>query len=269
MPQLFPNPISSNSYITVSAGAGLVGGGQVSLGGTVSLALNGGTSSLNARNNYAVSPTPDGTISEFTIVNAAVPLPAYVDVFINGKLQDSNTYILGTNTISFQNGTGTLPPPSGAKIFVVYSVNSTRTQYTLSSIGGSTTNYGFPSGVEPDSSYVDVFVAGVFQDTTAYSLNYSSGSWEIVFGTAQTSTDIVAVFDPFNFSTRNIYNVTPNSSTTIFTIQGGTPTSLYVDTFVSGLFQDNISTYSLNINGGVWQLAFASAVTGSNISVVF
>jgi len=269
MPQLFPNPISSNSYINVSAGAGLVGGGQVQLGGTVSLALNGGTSSVNARNCYAVTPAPDGTISEFTIVNAAVPLPAYIDVYINGKLQDSSTYVLGTNTVSFQTSTGTNPPPSGASLYVVYSVNSTRSQYALSSVGGSSTIFAFPSGVTPDSSYVDVFVAGEYQDTASYALNLTNGSWQVVFGTAQTSTDIVAVFDPFNFSTRNSYNVTPTASGTTFTIRGGVPTSLYVDTYLSGLFQDSLSTYSLNINSGVWELVFGTTVTGSNLTVVF
>ena len=269
MPQLFPNPISSNSYINVSAGAGLVGGGQVELGGTVSLALNGGTSSVNARNCYALTPTPDGTISEFTIVNAAVPLPAYIDVYVNGKLQDSSTYVLGTNTVSFQTSTGTNPPASGATLFVAYSVNSTRNQYTLSSVGGSSTIFAFPSGVTPDSSYVDVFVAGEFQSTSTYSLNLTGGSWQVVFGTAQTSTDIVAVFDPFNFSSRNEYLVTPTTSATNFTIRGGTPTALYVDTYLNGLYQDSISTYSLNINSGVWEVVFGTAVTGANLSVVF
>lgn len=271
MPQLFPNPISSNSFVNVIAGSGLTGGGSVQLGGTVTLATSNSSSISTARNNYAVTPTPDGTISEFTIVGAAVPVPPYIDVYVNGLLQDSDTYIISGQTVSFQNSSGTLPPPSGALVYVVYSPNDlTRNQFALTAIGSSTTNFSIAAN--PFSSYIDIFVAGVWQDTTAYSLNYTSGTWEVVFGSAPGSSDIVAVFDPDNWSSRNVYGATPvtDGTTTTFTITGGTPTSLYVDTYVAGLFQYTPTTYYLNLAAGAWQLAFTTApASASDLKVVF
>jgi hypothetical protein len=266
MPQLYPNPISSTSFVTVNAGPGLAGGGSVPLGGTITLSVAGAVSTATGRNCYATSPTPDGTIAQFSITNAAIPLPAYIDVYVNGLLQDASTYTISGTQVTF-----TTAPASAAAIYVVYATNDTRSQYALTAIGISTTNFAFPTGITPDSSYVDVFVAGVLQDVSAYSLNYVSGSWSVVFGSAPGSSDIVAVFSPTVFSTRNLYYPTPivNGSVTTFTIHGGTPVSLYVDVYINGLFKDSVSTYRLNIVGGVWQITFASAPASGAIQVVF
>lgn len=266
MPQLYPNPISSNSFITVNAGSGLTGGGQVQLGGTVTLALQGAISTATSRNCYATTPAADGTVAQFTITNAATPLPNYIDVYVQGLLQDTSTYTVSGSVITF-----VTPPTSGFSVFAVYATNDTRNQYALSPIGISTTNFQFPAGISPDGSYVDVFVAGVLQDVSAYALNYVSGSWSVVFGSAPGSSDIVAVFSPTVFSTRNIYYPTPvvNGSVTSFTIHGGTPVSLYVDVYLNGVFQDSISTYSLNIVSGVWKVVFASAPSSGTLQVIF
>lgn len=266
MPQLFPNPISSNSYVTINAGAGLTGGGPVQLGGTVTLALQGSVSTSTSRNCYATTPATDGNIAQFTIVNAASPLPAYIDVYVNGLLQDTSTYTVSGSVITFST-----PPTSGYPIFAVYSPNDTRSQYKLSPIGISTTNYQFPAGIFPDGSYVDIFVSGVLQDTSTYSLNYISGNWNVVFNSSQTSSDIVAVFSPTVFSTRNLYYATPlvDGTATIFTIHGGVPVSLYVDVYINGVFQDSISTYNLNLYGGVWKIVFATAPSTGTLQVIF
>lgn len=264
MPQLFPNPISSNAYLTINAGDGLTGGGQVQLGGSVSLAL---ANAANARNCYNVTPTPDGTIVQFTIVNGATPIPAYIDVYVNRLLQDTSAYSVNGNVVTFVTA-----PAVGVPINVVYGVDDTRAQYALSPIGVSTTNFQFPTGVNPDSIYVDVFAAGVLQDTTAYSLNYTAGSWSVVFGVAPATSDLVAVFSTSSFSSRNLYHTTPvtDSSTTKFTIHGGTPVAFYADTYVNGLFQSSLSDYTLDIAAGIWKLNFTTApTTGQTIQVVF
>lgn len=264
MPQLFPNPISSNSYITVVAGNGLTGGGQAKLGGSVTLSVAGAS---NGRNCYAVTPTPDGTIVQFTITGGAVPVPSYIDVYVNGLLQDASTYSISGSVVTF-----TTAPAASAAIYVVYGLDDTRAQYALTPIGASTTNFQFPNGVSPNSIYVDVFAAGVLQDTTAYSLNYIAGAWSVVFGTAPGTSDLVAVFSTDNFSSRNLYHTTPvtDGTTTEFTIHGATATSFYIDVYVNGSFKSSLSDYVLNIDAGIWTLDFTTAPTsGQTIQAVF
>lgn len=267
MPQLYPNPISSTSYITINTGQGLVGGGAVQLGGSLTLSAIQSTSSVSSsRNCYGTTPVPDGTNPQFTIVNPVVPLPPYVNVYVSGLLQDVSAYSITGTLITFA-----VAPAASAPIYVVYTPNDTSNQYSLTPVGISTTNFQLPAGILPDSSYIDVYVAGVLQDTSAYVLNYISGVWRIVFGAAPGTTDIVAVLDTNNFSSRNLYRATPviDGTTTAFTIHNGTPTSLYVDVFVNGIFKSSLTDYSLNIVAGVWQIAFIAAPSSGTIQVVF
>lgn len=266
MPQLYPTPPSSTEYVIVNAGSGLAGGGKVPLGGSVTLSVAGSTSSSTARNCYALSPAADGTTTTFNIVNAALPLPAYIDVYVNYLLQDKSTYTASGSTITFSTA-----PSASVPLFTVYATNDTRNQYSLSPVGSSTTNFQFPAGSNPDGNYVDVFVSGVLQDTSLYSLNYTSGSWGVTFNSSQSSSDILAVYSTTVFSTRNMYRATPviDGTTTAFTIHNGTPVSLYVDVYINGLFQDSISTYNLNIISGVWQLVYTSAPASGTMQVVF
>jgi hypothetical protein len=273
MGQLYPNPISSTSGITIIAGTGLSGGGFVLLNGTVFLSATGGSGAT--RNAYTVSQTPNGSAQNFTIVNFPPNITiSYADVFVNGIIQTVNTdYTLSnTGNLNF-----TFAPATGDIIDIVFSnPPGTRFQYTLSPApNGVTTSFSFPTDM-PTSAYVDVFVNGILQTpTTNYTLNLTAGTWSVVFTTAPATGDVLeAVFSPSEQSTRNLYATSPapNGATTSFTITGGVPSNpnLYIDVFVNGIYQTIGTNFNLNLVSGVWNIVFTTApLTGDIIETVF
>jgi len=270
MPQLFPNPISSNSGITINTGDGLTGGGTVTLGGSLTIA-SAVTSSTGNRNCYAVSPAANGVAAQFTVVNPLQPLPLYVDVYVAGILQQPNIHYTVSGTVI----TFVTPPLTGQAIWVVYAVNDARSMFYLTPnpATGVATTFSFPTRV-PQAAYIDVYIDGVYQiPTIDYALNYIAGVWHVIFVVAPGVNSVVfAVYDNTVFLTRENYNVTPisNSATTQFLLTGGTPTSLYVDVYVNRSFVSPLADYTLNLYSGVWKMDFSVAPpTGQLVSVVF
>jgi hypothetical protein len=272
--QLYPNPVSSTTGVTVFAGPGLSGGGFVPLNGaiTLSAAIGGADASRVA---YPVSPAADGSFQTFTITGYPAGLTLlYADVYVGGVLQT-----LGTNYTFPVPGSifFTTAPASGDRIDVVFSnPPGNRFQYAMTPApNGVTTSFSFPGDL-PSTSYVDVYVNGVLQTPTInYSLNLTAGTWSVVFTTAPLTNDIIeTVFAPDELSTRNLYTLTPAADgvTTSFGIGAGSPVNpdLYIDVFVNGLFQSPVTNYNLNLVDGIWTVVFTTApLLGDAVETVF
>jgi hypothetical protein len=263
MPQLFPNPISSNSYLTINTSGILTGGGQVGLGGTLILSVPA-ASSTGTRTCYATTPAANGSVAQFTITGASVPLPAYIDVFVAGILQNPNSqYTISGTTITLAT-----PPTTGQAVWAVYAAGDTR---TFNIMTGSGTAYSLPAN-SLSAAYIDLYVNGVYQiPGTDYNLNYLSGAWGVVFTSAPSGT-VAAVYDNTKYSSRNLYRLTPvtNGSATLFLISGGTPTSLYADVYNNRSFVSPLADYSLEVVNGVWNINFSAAPTSGNLlSIIF
>lgn len=259
MPQLYPQPVSSTQGVTVRAGAGLFGGGQVVLGQSTTL------SAETTRQQYTVSPaTGDGANGSFTIQG---PIPSsYVDVFVAGQLQATSAYTLVGAQISF-----VAPPASGATVAAVYATpQDSRQQATLVPVGSSTTIFTFPAAL-PNATYVDVYspAGDMLYAGTDYTLNFLSGIWTVVF-TSAPGTGPLAVFTPDIFDDRNQYALSPvaDGTTTQFRIVGGTPEGS-VDVFAAGLFQIS-SDATLGLSAGEWVIVFTAApASATALWVVF
>lgn len=263
MPQLFPNPISSNSYVTINTTGSLTGGGPVEIGGTITLSVPI-ASPTGTRNCYATTPAANGSVAQFTITGAISPLPAYIDVFVAGVLQNPNSqYTVSGTTIAFAT-----PPTSGQAVWAVFAVGDTRTFNLLT---GSGTAYALPAN-SLVASYIDLFVNGVYQiPGVDYNLNYLSGAWGVVFASAPSGT-VAAVYDNTKYSSRDLYRLTPvtDSTTTLFLISGGVPSTLYVDVYNNRSFVSPLADYSLEVVSGVWKVNFNTAPTSGNLlSVIF
>jgi hypothetical protein len=257
MPQLYPNPLSSNIGITVNTEDGVYGGGAVALAGQVTL------SGSAVRQAYTCTPTANGSVGTFQILGP--PPSGYADVFVGGVLQVPVTaYTIVGNQIFFV----TAPSSGNTPVVVFGTPSDLREQATLTPV--SSTVFAFDAD-QPNATYVDIYVNGVQQQAGGtYTLNYVSGSWTVVFGSAPASTP-VAVFQADNFSDRNQYALAPvtDGTTTSFRIVGAVPTSSYVDVFVAGLFQSP-AVYSLNLVAGEWFVVFTTAPSsGSTAWVTF
>lgn len=273
MGQLYPCPISSTDGITINAGAGLSGGGFAVLGGSVFISATGGASS--SRQVYDVTPAADGLTQVFEITSfPAGSDPNYYDVYVNGVLQTLGTnYTFVTNTITF-----TFAPATNDTIEVVLSNPAgSRFQYQMTpATDGVTTSFSFPTDL-PQTSYVDVFLNGIYQTPNVqYNLNMTAGTWAVVMTTAPLTGDVLeTVFAASDGAqTRNNYQLTPATDgvTTSFGIVGGTPTSpnFYIDCYVNGLYQTIGTNFNLNLVGGVWNVVFTTAPkTGDTLDVVF
>ena len=265
MPQIYPTPSSNAQSLTVNTSSPLTGGGTVALGGSITLGIS--TSDSSTRNAYLVTPPPDGTIDNFTIVGAPANLSiAYADVFINGKIQPSSSFTVNGNILSLNTA-----PTTGQHVYVAFSSpTDNRQQYTLTA--NTSTNFSFPS-ILPQGTYVDIYDGnGTFQRAgTDYNMNITNGVYAVVFGSAPTQP-ILAVFDPSVNSGRQEYALSPaaDSTTTVFTIPNGSPSTSYIDVFDNGNFDMDGVDYTLSYLSGNWTVTFTTApTTGHSLSVVF
>jgi len=266
MPQIYPQA-TPGLPVNVVTNSPITGGGQVGPGGTVTLGLS--TSNNSIRNAYTVSPSPDGTVQNFTIVNAPTGLNvSYADVYINGYLQQASAFTLTGSTLSLNTA-----PSAGANVFVAFSSpTDSRQQFTLAQ--QNPTTFTFPT-VTPQGIYADIYDGnGVFQaPSTKYNLDITNGAYSVVFASAPV-TPVIAVFDPSVNSGRQAYQLTPaaDGSTTSFTIINGVPSTPYIDVYKAGLFQMVGSSYAYTLNylNGAWMVVFAAAPTsGNSLEVVF
>lgn len=274
MGQLYPNPVSSNQSVTINTAFPLTGGGELPLGGNLTLGIS--TTQSSSRAQYTVSPAPDGTTANFTVDNTATSLNiSYADVYIDGFLQDPTVYTLSGNTLSFNTA-----PTSGQKIYAVFSQPDDDRQISdfTPSPDGVTTDFSFSTFL-PLGTYVDLYLDGKLQipstpDTAYdYSLNIVDGVPSISFTTAPASGKVVtAVFNPSTLTGRNLYLLSPAADGTVsdFTIVGGAPSTPYIDVFAAGLFQSETVDYDLSFVSGKWTISFAAPPTsGASLCAVF
>lgn len=262
MPQLFPNPVSSTQNLTINTTYPLIGGGPVSLGSNITLAVS--SSQNSNRNQYTVSPAPNGVMANFTINNTSSSLSVpYADVYINGLVQLTSKYTLTGNVLSFNT-----PPAIGAVIYAIFALPADQRQmYTLTpATDGTTTIFSFPT-TQPFGSYVDTYVGQNMKAVGAdYFLNINNGVYTLHFVTAPASgASLVTVFDASVNSGRGQYSVTPaaNGTITTFQIIGGSPSSSYIDVFVNGLFKAEGVDYSFQYVSGQWTITFVTAPPSS------
>jgi hypothetical protein len=269
MGQLYPNPISSTQGLTINTAAPLTGGGSVPIGGSLTLGVN--TSDGSRRNQFSVSPSPDGVVANFTVQGVSTSLvDGYKDVYVNGLLLDKLTYSVNGNVLSINTA-----PSGGSSIYVVFSDPvDFREQFTLSPApDGTNTTFTFPSAL-PQGSYVDVFVNGSIRYVGVdYYLNIVNGAYSIEFTTAPAiGTSLTTVFDPSTNAGRGQYSLTPAADGVItdFDIQGGSPNTPYTDVYANGLWQAEGVDYSLSYESGKWKVSFTTApVAATKLCAVF
>lgn len=151
---------------------------------------------VDTRQQYTLSPAADGVTTSFTFPTD-LPGAVYVDVYSSAGslLQFGVDY-----TINFISGNWTVvfttAPASGNTPLAVFSPNipDDRMQYALSpAADGAATRFRIVGGA-PDTT-VDVFAAGLFQNSTQVVLNIVAGEWVIDFTAAPAiGTLLLAVF---------------------------------------------------------------------------
>lgn len=177
------------------------------------------------RQMYTLTPVTDGVTTIFSFPTAQ-PFGSYVDTYVGQNMKTVGAdYFLDIN-----NGVYTVnfiaAPTSGSSLVAVFdaSVNSGRGQYSVSpAANGSTTTFQIIGG-NPSSSYIDVFVNGLFKaEGVDYSFQYVSGQWTITFVTAPTSgASIVTVFAPTTVlpSPSSVSSVGLALPSSVFTVTG-------------------------------------------------
>lgn len=140
---------------------------------------------------------------------------------------------------------------------VTISGETTRQQYTVSPATGDGANGSFTIQGPIPSGYVDVFVAGQLQVTSAYTLVGPQISFVIPPASGATVAAVYATPQ----DSRQQYTLVPvGSSTTIFTFPTGLPNAGYVDIYSpSGDMLYAGTDYTLNFLSGNWTVVFAVA----------
>lgn len=183
------------------------------------------------RNMYTLTPATDGVTTIFSFPSTQ-PFGSYVDIYVGQIMKTVGVdYYLDINngvyTINFLSA-----PASGASLVAVFdaSVNSGRSQYTVTpAANGAVTTFQIIGGA-PSSPYIDLFAGGLFQaEGIDYSFQFVSGNWTVTFTVAPaTSTVIVPIFAPTTIlpsasGTTSVGLALPSS---VFTVSGSPVTSI-------------------------------------------
>ena len=211
----------------------------------------GGGSSTISRDSFS----GDGSTVNFTL-SASISDEVNTQVYIDGVYQSKLNYSTSGTTLTFS----TAPPTGTNNIEVVHirsvTVDSASTLNKNSFTGdGSTTT--FTLSAEPASEdFTFVFVQGVYQEKSTYSLSGTT----LTFSTAPQNTYTIEVM---HISSVNVQQTsyleydsfTGTGSQTAFTLVNGSPEDeKFTMVFIQGVYQEK-STYSLA--SGV--ITFASA----------
>jgi hypothetical protein len=130
-------------------------------------------------------------------------------VFIQGVYQDKSTYTVVGNTINFSTA-----PQSGYNVEVmsIGAVNIQQTsylEYDNFTGNGSTTNYTLLNGSPSDEKFTMVYIQGVYQEKSTYSL--SAG--DIIFSTAPQSGYTIEIISVNGGGIQAAQSYTPVSAT--------------------------------------------------------
>jgi hypothetical protein len=172
--------------VTVSSTSGLIQNSFIGNGSTVDFTLS-------------ITPTDEN----FTFV------------FIQGVYQDKSTYTVSGNTITFSTA-----PQNGYSIEVmsIGAVNlqqASYLEYDNFTGNGSTTNYTLLNGSPSDEKFTMVYIQGVYQEKSTYSL--SAG--DIIFSTAPQSGYTIEIISVNGGGIQAAQSYTPTSTTDISDIK--------------------------------------------------
>lgn len=301
------NPAANNSTITLTAGTGISGGGdfttdqssaetitfnladtavtpgqygdasntpqitvdqqgRITSIGTVSTTGSGGggggstTISVDAFNG-------DGNTTAFTVSNA-ISSEDNTQVYVDGVYQSKDTYSTSGTTLTFSEA----PPTGTGNVEVVHlqavSVSST-SGVTQNSFTGNGTTTAFTLSQSPtDENFTFVFIQGVYQDKSTYSLSGST----LTFSTAPQNgygIEVMAIgaVNIQQTSYLEYDNFTGNGSTTSFNLANGSPSDeKFTMVYIQGVYQEK-STYSLSSGNVVFSTAPQNGYTIEVMSI--
>jgi len=301
------NPAANNSTITLTAGTGISGGGdfttdqssaetitfnladtavtpgqygdasntpqitvdqqgRITSIGTVSTTGSGGggsgstTISVDAFNG-------DGNTTAFTLSNT-ITSEDNTQVYVDGVYQSKDTYSTSGTTLTFSEA----PPTGTGNVEVVHlqavSVSST-SGVTQNSFTGDGTTTAFTLSQSPtDENFTFVFIQGVYQDKSTYSLSGST----LTFSTAPQNgygVEVMAIgaVNIQQTSYLEYDNFTGNGSTTSFNLANGSPSDeKFTMVYIQGVYQEK-STYSLSSGNVVFSTAPQNGYTIEVMSI--
>jgi hypothetical protein len=132
--------------------------------------------------------TGDGNTTGFTL--SATPTSGdFTFVFIQGVYQEKSTYVVANNVLTFSTA-----PQNGYTIEVMHvsAVNVQQTsylEYDAFTGDGNTTGFTLVNGSPTDEKFTMVFMQGVYQEKSTYSLSGST----ITFSTAPSNGDTIEI----------------------------------------------------------------------------
>ena len=156
--------------------------------------------------------TGDGSTTNFTL-NITPTSEDFTFVFIEGVYQEKSTYVISSDTISFSTA-----PQNGYSVEVM-SINAVNIQQTSylehdSFTGtGSQTDFVLTNGSPTDEKFTMVFVQGVYQQKSTYSLSGST----IAFASAPSNGHTIEIVSISGGGISS--SATPSATTTIADIK--------------------------------------------------
>lgn len=132
--------------------------------------------------------TGDGNTTGFTL-SATPTSEDFTFVFIQGVYQEKSTYVVANNVLTFSTA-----PQNGYTIEVMHvsAVNVQQTsylEYDAFTGDGNTTGFTLVNGSPTDEKFTMVFMQGVYQEKSTYSLSGST----ITFSTAPSNGDTIEI----------------------------------------------------------------------------
>jgi len=132
--------------------------------------------------------TGDGNTTGFTL-SATPTSEDFTFVFIQGVYQEKSTYVVANNILTFSTA-----PQNGYTIEVMHvnAVNVQQTsylEYDAFTGDGNTTGFTLVNGSPTDEKFTMVFMQGVYQEKSTYSLSGST----ITFSTAPSNGDTIEI----------------------------------------------------------------------------
>ena len=240
--------------------------GRITSIGTVSTTGSGGggsgstTISVDAFNG-------DSNTTAFTLSNT-VASEDNTQVYVDGVYQSKDTYSTSGTTLTFSEA----PPTGTGNVEVVHlqavSVSST-SGVTQNSFTGDGTTTAFTLSQSPtDENFTFVFIQGVYQDKSTYSLSGST----LTFSTAPQNgygIEVMAIgaVNIQQTSYLEYDNFTGNGSTTSFSLANGNPSDeKFTMVYIQGVYQEK-STYSLSSGSIVFSTAPQNGYTIEVMSI--
>ena len=206
---------------------------------------------------YTDTFTGDNTTVNFT-ASKDVTDENVTQVYIDGVYQSKDNYTTSGTTITFSTA-----PPNGSAVEVVHFTALDYSTIASNQFTGTGSQTDFTLTQEVDVNKAFVFIQGVYQEKSTYSISGTT----LTFTTAPLSGYTIEVITIGGVSIFNdtlfLNNFTGNGSTTNYTLSTTPANENAIDVYLNGLYQ-NKSTFSLSGS----TLIFSTAPTnGTEIEV--